>query len=375
MRKSHQIGRNCWFFVIADKPVATYPRPMQPVSPSASRSRHVAVVAFDGCQSLDVVGPLEVFAIASRRHAVAHPEARRPPYTTEVLAPAAGNVRANSGLRLVADRAFASVRGGIDTLVVAGGDVQTIVADPNLLGWLRRLAPRTRRIASVCSGAFVLAAAGLLDGKRAATHWSAAERLARMFPSIDVETDAIFVRDGNVYSSAGITAGMDMALALVEEDLGSAAALDVARYMVLFLKRPGGQSQFSRRLAAQAVGEHDLGGLPQWIVDHVDRDLSVETLAARAAMSPRNFARVFTRCVGNTPAKFVEEARLERARQLLEDTDLGLDEVAMRCGFGSAERMRRTFHRHLRVVPHDYRLRFRRQPPADVLTGRPGETR
>jgi len=318
------------------------------------------MVAFPGAQTLDVVGPLEVFALVGARLAEFERSRTTPPYSIEVLAAAAGPLPMASGLTLVADRAFSSVRGGIDTLLVAGGDVYQAATDPVLRTWLQRQAPRVRRLASVCSGAFILAEAGLLDGKRATTHWAATALLARRYPQIEVDADALFVRDGNIYTSAGITAGMDLALALVEEDHGHEVALTVARQMVLFLKRPGGQSQFSRHLAAQMLPADSLKGLPAWILANLSADLAVEALAARAAMSPRNFARVFLRETGHTPAKFVELARLEHGRQLLEESAASLDEIAAACGFASGEHMRRTFQRHIGVCPHDYRRRFRR---------------
>jgi transcriptional regulator GlxA family with amidase domain len=319
--------------------------------------RHVALVAFAGAQCLDVTGPLEVFALAADEQARLNP-AQPAPYTREVLAAQAGPVRMSSGLQIIADRAYPTVRRGVDTLIVAGGDVRAAAADANLRRWLQNAAPRVRRLASVCSGAFILAEAGLLDGRRVTTHWSVTGLLARHYPRVTVEPDAIFVRDGNVYTSAGVTAGIDLALALVEEDLGHNVALAVARRLVVFLKRPGGQSQFSTHLAAQTAPSGRLQDLPEWILDHLDADLSVERLAARLAVSPRTFARVFRRETGGTPAKFVERARIDAARRYLEDSSMSLDEVAERCGFGSAEHLRRTFVRHVRVMPHDYRKRF-----------------
>jgi len=326
-----------------------------------SPPRRVALLAFDGIQSLDLSGPLEVFATASwlctqRGDAAA--------YTTEVLAPKARPVTSNSGLRLVPDGAIGAVRGRIDTLIVAGGSVERIAADRTVRRWLVGQARRVRRLASVCSGAFILAEAGLLRGRRATTHWAGVDELVRRYPDIRVEADAIFVRDGEVYTSAGVTSGIDLALALVEDDLGHALALEVARWLVVFLKRPGGQSQFSSHLAAQAVPPGPLKDLPEWIVGHLRDDLSVEPLAARAAMSPRHFARVFRHATGVTPAKFVERARLDAARRQLEDGALGFEDVASRCGFGSAEQMRRTFTRHLHIVPVDYRRHFHRHPTA-----------
>jgi transcriptional regulator GlxA family with amidase domain len=326
-------------------------------------SRRIAMLAYDGAQTLDVTGPLEVFSIASEHLRVQSPTLT-PPYQIEILAEHDGPVRMASGITLLATRPYAAVRGGIDTLLVAGGDPHRPMADTRLLAWLRRMATRVRRLGAVCSGAFILAEAGLLDGKRATTHWAAADLLARSYPSVQVDPDAIFVIDGATYTSAGITAGMDLALALVQEDFDHATALAVARHLVMFLKRPGGQSQFSAHLAAQSMPRSSLEQLPQWIVEHLDADLSVESLAARIAMSPRNFARVFRRELGVTPAKFVERARLEEARRILEDTEMSVDAIAERCGFSSAERMRRTFHRHLHVVPRDYRLRFDHRPTA-----------
>jgi transcriptional regulator GlxA family with amidase domain len=333
--------------------------------------RHVAMLVYNGLQSLDLTGPLEVFNGANtyRRERNA-----RPAYRIEVVARTAGAVTTGSGLRLFAERAYRDVR-GIDTLVVVGGDVHgvgTAMGDRALLRWLFATGRRVRRLTSVCSGAFLLAEAGLLDGRSATTHWSATELLAERYPTVAVEPDAIFVRDGNVYTSAGVTAGIDLALALVEEDLGHALALEIARRLVVFLKRPGGQSQFSSHLAAQATPPGPLRDLPEWIVSHLGSDLSVERLAERAAMSTRNFARVFRRETGLTPAKFVERARIDAARRCLEDAAVGLEEVASRCGFTSAEQLRRTFHRHLHIVPIDYRKRFHHQPgagPARVAGG------
>ncbi len=277
------------------------------------KAPRVALIAYPGAQALDVVGPLEVFALAGRQVRAARGVVG---YRTEVIGLGKGRVAMGSGLELVADRGYASVRGGVDTLLVAGGDeaaVEPVARDEQFLRWLRGMAGRVRRIGSVCSGAFVLAAAGLLDGRRATTHWSATERLAQMFPRVRVEPDAIFVRDGAVSTSAGITAGMDLALALVEEDYGRSTALAVARQMVMFLKRPGGQSQFSTHLEAQVRAYGALDQAPEWILEHLDEDLSVARLARHFAMSPRNFARVFHKQFAVTPAKFVERGRVERA--------------------------------------------------------------
>jgi len=314
------------------------------------------MLAYDEANTVDVVGPLEVFTAATSLLAEIQP-GRPPAYATEVLGPKRGLVRCSSGVRLQCDRRFDEAETP-DTLLVAGGNCEPLVEDAALLAWLRASHRRVRRLGSVCTGAFLLAAAGLLDGGRAGTHWRWANQLARFRPAVRVDPDALWIREGKVYTSAGVTAGMDLALALVEEDHGREHALTVARHLVVFLKRPGGQSQFSAELAAQSRSEGPLGELPSWILEHLDEHLPVERLAERVAMSPRNFARVFTREIGVTPAKFVERARVERARRSLEDSRVPIESIAEQCGFGTAERMRRTFQRHLRVVPRSYRERF-----------------
>lgn len=313
------------------------------------------MVVYDAANTVDAVGPLEVFAAASTiLVAQGHP----PAYENLVVSATGGTVATSSGVRLVADRHYADFDERVDTLLVAGGDPTGVLQDARFVRWVAARKNRVRRLGSVCSGAFVLAAAGLLDGRRATTHWSATDLLARLFPQVDVDPDAIYVKDGDIYTSAGVTAGMDLALALVEEDHGRTLALEVARQLVLFLKRPGGQRQFSTVLAAQSAPAGPLGALSEWLIEHLGEDLRVERLAERAAMSPRNFARVFVRELGTTPAKFIERARVERARLRLERGDVGIDAIAWECGFGSAERMRRTFRRHLGVVPQDYRRVF-----------------
>jgi transcriptional regulator GlxA family with amidase domain len=317
------------------------------------RPRRIVVVAYPGIQSLDAVGPIEVFSTANR-------EAGRAAYTTELVASTGSTVRATSGLVFGVDHRLSAVRSEIDTLVVAGGDgTAEAMRDRALLDGVRRLAGRARRVTSVCTGAFILAEAGLLDGRRATTHWSWCGALAERYPAITVEPDPIFVRDGNVYTSAGVTAGMDLALALVEDDLGRDLALAVARRLVLFLRRPGNQSQFSAQLAAQVAHRDTLRGVQQWIADHPDADLSVAAMAGRAGMSERNFARCFRDEVGVTPGRYVECVRVEVARRLLEETDDSVARVATASGFGTAETMRRVFLRSLRTGPMEYRRRFR----------------
>lgn len=325
----------------------------------SSTTRRVAMIVYPDVQILDVTGPLEVFARTSR-WLIDHGRRGEPAYTVELVAARRGPVVCSSGLELLVRRSFADVRGGIDTLLVAGGiGFLRELGERAVVSWIRRMAPRVRRLASVCTGAFLLAEAGLLDGRRATTHWRRCGELADRYPRITVDPDPIFVREGRVYTSAGVTSGMDLALALVEEDQGHDVALAVARELVMFVKRPGGQSQFSVPLMAQATEHEPIRELQVWINEHLAADLSVVTLARRAAMSPRNFARVFTREIGVTPARFVERARVEAARRRLEESSLGVDAVASECGFGSAEIMRRTFLRTLRVNPADYRHRFR----------------
>jgi transcriptional regulator GlxA family with amidase domain len=316
------------------------------------RTRDVVLVVFPGLQSLDLTGPMEVFDVANR-------EAGGPAYRLQVASLDAGPVRTSSGLDVCAQVALRDLDGPIDTLVVVGGDgTYQAVVDDQLIAQVARLAPLARRVTSVCSGAFVLARAGLLDGRRATTHWTVCDLLADSFPQVEVDPDPIFVRDGDVYTSAGVTAGMDLALALVEDDLGRDVALAVARHLVLFLRRPANQSQFSAQLAAQMADRDGLRDAQRHVIDHPESDCSVAALARIAAMSERHFARCFTEEVGVTPARFVERIRVETARRLLEDTDEGVEGIAARAGFGTAETMRRTFLRVLRTSPTAYRTRF-----------------
>jgi transcriptional regulator GlxA family with amidase domain len=319
--------------------------------------REIVIVAFPDAQSLDITGPLEVFAGASR--VLAERGLEDPGYRVRVAARERVQLRCASGLRLVPDVSLDEAGGPIDTLIVAGGSgSRAAVGDAELLAGIRALARDARRVASVCTGAFLLAEAGLLDGRRVTTHWAACEALARRYPAVEVDADPIWVRDGDVYTSAGVTAGMDLALALVEEDLGRDVALTVARWLVLFLRRPGNQSQFSAQLAGQLAGRAALRELQAWIVEHPDAELTVEALAARVAMSPRHFARSFRREVGLTPGRYVERVRVETARRRLEDSTDPIEHVADACGFGTAETMRRSFIRALGVPPAEYRRRF-----------------
>jgi transcriptional regulator GlxA family with amidase domain len=315
--------------------------------------RRVVIVAIPEVQPLDVTGPAEVFAAAA---SVAR-RAGGSGYAVEVVAPGGGAVATGSGYALLAAGALEDVRVPLDTLLVAGG-AGARQASADVVARVARLAGRARRVASVCTGAYVLAAAGLLDGRRATTHWAYCDDLERRHPAVRVERDPIFVGDGPVRTSAGVTAGMDLALALVEEDLGPRVALEVARWLVLFVKRPGGQAQFSAQLAGQAAERAPLRELQAWMADHLDADLSVAALAARAAMSERHFARAFKAETGMTPGVYVEALRVERARLALEGGAVPIDAVARRCGFGTVETLRRAFARRLGVSPGAYRDRF-----------------
>ncbi|MFE9131953.1 GlxA family transcriptional regulator [Streptomyces sp. NPDC007148] len=314
--------------------------------------RTLLVVLFDEVQSLDVTGPVEVFAGA---------EACCPGTYRLVTASLDGApVRSSSGLTLVPDLALADAPVP-DILLIPGGR-GTRSPDPRLVDWLREHGRVVGRLVSVCTGAILLARAGLLDGRRATTHWAYCDTLARHHPEIDIDPDPIYVRDGHVSTSAGVTSGIDLALALVEEDLGRETALNIARHLVVFLRRPGNQSQFSAQLAAQTARREPLREVQQWITEHPGDDLCVESLAARARLSPRHFARAFRAETGTTPGRFVDRVRLEHARRLLEDTADGVEEISRASGYGTPEAMRRAFVKALGAAPAEYRRRFRPAP-------------
>ena len=319
--------------------------------------RTVLIPVFDGVQSLDVTGPLEVFTGANSwrsRHG-----GGSPCYDIRIASLCGRPVRTSSGLRLAPDDDLhqAVAAGAPDLLIVPGGE-GTRRADPELVAWLRTHGPGAERLVSVCTGAFLLAEAGLLDGRRVTTHWAYCATLAAGYPGLTVDPDPIFVRDGNVVTSAGVTAGIDLALALVEDDLGRDAALEIARHLVVFLRRPGNQAQFSAQLAAQVANREPLRDVQRWIAEHPAADLSVETLASRARLSPRQFARAFAAEVGMPPGRYVDRVRLELARHRMEDTADGVEQTARFCGYGTPEAMRRAFIRTLGVGPDEYRRRF-----------------
>jgi transcriptional regulator GlxA family with amidase domain len=320
-------------------------------------ARQIAIIAFPGVTLLDIAGPAQVFA---ELHEIDLPAAG---YGLTYLSRSGGVVPTDVGI-MIDTVPISDVRPDqVDTLVVPGGPgIWALRQDAALMNWISKTQAKARRVASVCLGAFVLAWTGALDGKRAATHWRYCPRLRDSFPNVRVEPDAIFVQDGRIWSSAGVSAGIDLALAMIEEDFGHTIALDIARRLVVFLKRPGGQSQFSTVLAAQASDvEGRFSALHAWIIENIASDLKVETLAEKAGMAPRTFARMYVSRTGMTPANGVEALRVETARLLLESTQVGgVVEVAKRAGFGDDERMRRAFLRHLGVSPSEYRRRFSR---------------
>jgi transcriptional regulator GlxA family with amidase domain len=328
---------------------------------SLSRARRrIVFLAAPGTEILDLVGPLQVFARASEIF-VRQNTGASPIYSIEVVTISARrSFVTNCGLRITAHKTFREVRGEIDTLLVAGGSaIEEDEISPDIIRWLKRIAGRTRRIGSVCTGAMLLARAGLLDGRRATTHWNWFEVLVRRAPRASIDPDPIFVRDKNVYTSAGVTAGMDLALALVEEDHGSKLALQVARNLVLYLRRPGGQSQFSAALSLQLTDRKPLLELESWVLDNLSKPLTVPALAQHVAMSPRNFARVFAKEMKTTPAKFVERLRVETARRRLEESQNSMESIASDCGFGNVNSMRSVFQRTLKIAPGQYRRHFR----------------
>ncbi|MFD9335812.1 GlxA family transcriptional regulator [Streptomyces sp. NPDC060028] len=323
-----------------------------------SQPHRVVIVAFPGIELLDVTGPAEVFSVASR---VA--KADPPGYLVQIATADGGPVTTSSGVRLMADLTLDDANSPMDTLLVAGAielvdDGVVPVIDHEVTHWLRHAAPRARRIGSICAGAHLLAAAGLLDGRAATTHWLTAARLAAEYPSVRVDPDPIFIRTGQVWTCAGVTSGMDMALAMVAEDHGQDLALATARTMVMYVKRSGGQSQFSVPLSVQSSSDDRIDELRMWIAEHLAEDLSLEALAARTHLSVRHFTRLFHQRTSTTPAAYVEAARLEAARRLLEDSDRSLPEIAAASGLGSVETLHRVFRRRMGTTPAEYRRRF-----------------
>lgn len=316
----------------------------------------IEYLLFPDALGLDITGPLEVFNTAS---AVLERQGKTEyGYRNRFVAAQKGPVALSSGLKVVAEAGFRS-RATPHTLLIPGGKgAAQAAASAELIAFIRRRAQASRRLISVCNGAFLLAAAGLLDGRQATTHWLGVDALTKNYPNIKVQPEAIFTRDDHIYTSAGVTTGIDLALVVVEEDFGSAVALEVSRVLVLYYRRPGNQSQFSAPLQAQTAAGKRFGGLHDWLVTNLNRPLAVAELADRAAMSPRNFARVFKARTGMTPGKYLETLRLDRARELLTSGDMPLNEIAEASGFGREERLRRAFLRRFKVTPSQYRLHF-----------------
>ncbi|MEU8894388.1 GlxA family transcriptional regulator [Nocardia sp. NPDC048505] len=314
--------------------------------------RTVLIVVFDGFQLLDLAGPADVFSSAALLGA-------RPGYRVEVASAEAGPVRSASGVEVLARHALGKWEEPVDTLLVAGGlSAWATSGEDGLVAGIRRGAGWAERVGSICSGAFLLAQAGLLDGRRATTHWAGGELLASRFPAVTTEPDRIYVRDGPVWTSAGVTAGIDLALAMVAADHGAELAREVARWLVVYLHRPGGQSQFSVPVAAGPTQRNSLRELQVWVEENLAGDLSLAALAARSGMSTRHFSRVFAAEIGMTPARYVERVRVGAARRLLETTDRPMDRVASTVGLGSPDTLYRIFHRHLGIPPGEYRARF-----------------
>ncbi|SRR6266849_836115 len=321
------------------------------------KRRRVIVIVVPPVDELDLVGPMQVFSAANRL-------AGRPVYSVEVATNARDLKVAGEGglLSFLAQRRFSELKGSFDSILLVCGVGTRNARDAALFAWLREMAPVVRRIGSVCAGAFLFAEAGLPNGRRAATHWKFGDELAKRYPRVRVESHPLWVKDGNIYTSAGISAGIDLALAWVEEDCGAAVAHEVARELVLFLRRPGGQTQYSVSLAAQASEMTAIRELQVWIAENLQKKLSVQALADHIAMSVRNFERVFTRELGRAPSKYILQVRVEAAQHQLERTDRGLKQIAVACGFASADVMRRSFARFVGVTPSQYRRRMRPLP-------------
>ena len=320
--------------------------------------KKIAIVVFDEAQILDVAGPMEIFrgatlAVRERRAQLA------PAYETRIVAREAAAVRTSCGLTILATDAFARAPRDVDTLIVAGGVMDAALKDPGLLDYVRATASHARRVVATGTGTFVLATSGLLDGRRATTHWRACKSLAELFPAIRVEPNHVFVRDGKFLTSAGASAALDQSLALVQEDFGKDVAMSVAHRKVMFLRRTGGESQVSTHLAAQMIGHEGLAQLASWILANTAKEIDAAMLAERSAMSPRTLSRLFAKELGMTPAGFIERARIEVARRLLEESDMRIDAIARRSGLGSEERLRRTFQRVLGMTPREYHERYR----------------
>ena len=314
----------------------------------------IAILAVPGVQMLDVAGPMDVFSEAC--NLLRDPNA----YSVKIIGMTMDPIQAANGARFLPDATIETPLTDYDTLLVAGSpSIRKYEDQPDLVAWIAKASPRVRRLGSICTGAFLLAHSGVLNGRHATTHWNSTGRLAERFPKVQIDPNRIYVKDGSIYTSAGVTASMDLALAMVEEDHGRTIALRVAKELILFLQRPGGQSQFSVHLAAQVSEIGPIRDIHEWILGNLGEDLSVDALAARTGMSGRNFARHFKRETAMTPGDYVEAVRVEAARRILEESDTPLKKVASMCGFGDQSGLRRAFMRRIKVTPIEYRQRFR----------------
>lgn len=323
------------------------------------KPKHIVILAPPDTSILDIAGPAEVFSKAND-YINMYISKDTQAYVIHLVATQSSKiVTTSSGIPIICEGGIKSINYDVDTVLVSGiPNAPVNMVSKETINWLKQHYTTIRRVGSICAGAFILAEAGILEGKRATTHWRVCDKLARYFPKVKVECDPIFIKDGNIYTSAGISTGMDLSLSMVEEDFGRNIALAVARQLVLYLKRPGNQSQFSMMLTYQKVDYKPINEIQEWIIEHLEDDLSVEILAEKASMSPRNFARVFLRETGITPAKYIEKLRLETARRRLEETKLTLDEISNECGIGNADSLRRLFLRHMKTTPSDYRRSF-----------------
>ncbi len=311
----------------------------------------IAFICFDRFQSLDLTGPLEVFNYAQREG--------KPIYSLQTYSLRGGTIKSTSGLEIQTKR-FTPLSGNDTMVVIGGAGVYDAIEDKPFIRYIQTQAKKVKRVVSICSGAFALAEAGLLNGKRATTHWNVADRFIERYPQVNLEPDAIFIREGNIFSSAGITAGMDLSLSLVEEDVDRPTAMHIARMLVIYYRRLGGQSQFSEQLQTQTLDTKKFGKLLEYVRAHPNQDLSITSLALKSAMSERNFSRRFTDEIGISPGKYIERVRLNTAKHHLENTNMGLDVIAQKSGFNSGEILRRLFKRHHGINPSEYRKRFGR---------------
>ncbi len=320
-------------------------------------TRSIGIVVFPGAEVLDITGPYEVFSFANlilQKEGIS----QKAVYTITILAEQPGPITTMTGFQIIADQSFSKINNQIDTLLIPGGDPKVLLANTQVVELINDMEPKVRRLVSVCTGAFLLAESGLLDGCRATTHWNYCAEFTEKYPQVNLEPDRIFIKDGNILTSGGITSGIDLALAMIEEDWGQKLALAVAQFLVVYLKRPGGQSQFSSYLTREASKQSGLRDLQSWVMQNPKEDLRVDILAERMAMSSRNFSRLFVSETGMTPAKFVEMSRIDAARNLLELTKFSIDSIAESSGFKDSENMRRAFLRQLGVNPREYRKRF-----------------